>query len=193
MQSIEKIMKKESDTDKEQVLDLSLPPPNKKGEEIKLELKEEKGAHPEVMENQGTGPGLGQGHHPQFSNGARGGGGVSRGFWTWLTCRSRPPPAICQWGSRGVSRGFGTLLTCRSRPPPAICQWGSRGVRRGFWTWLRSRPPPSVKWYALGPPRGTLLPPTIWKWVPGISYGLPLLWLVSRGRCRAWANDEPLP
>ena len=46
MQSVEKIMKKETDTDKEQALDLSLPPPNKNGEEIKLEVKEEKGPTP---------------------------------------------------------------------------------------------------------------------------------------------------
>ena len=121
MQSVEKIMKIESDTDKEQqALDLSLPPPNKNGEGIKTELKEgptqEKGAHPKVEEKQGTGPGFGHGHHPQFSKcGAR---GVSRGFWTWLTCKSRPPPAIYQWGSRGVSRGYRTWL--RSRPPPSV-------------------------------------------------------------------------
>ena len=57
--------------------DLSLPPPNKNVGNIKTEMKEGptqgKGAIPKVKENQGTGQGVGQGHHPQFSNGAPGG------------------------------------------------------------------------------------------------------------------------
>ena len=76
MQSVEKIMK----IDKEQqALDLSLSPPNKNGEEIKLELKEEKGAHSKVEENQGTGPGFGHGHNPQFSSVAPGGSAEGSG------------------------------------------------------------------------------------------------------------------
>ena len=48
MQSVEKIMKKESDTDKEQqALDLSLPPPNKNGEEIKTRTERGKGGPPQ--------------------------------------------------------------------------------------------------------------------------------------------------
>ena len=88
--------------------DLSLPPPNKNVGNIKTEMKEGptqgKGAIPKVKENQGTGQGIDQGHQPQFSSGAPGESDSEEGSGPGLYCRSRPPPAICQWGSRGVRR-----------------------------------------------------------------------------------------
>ena len=100
MQSVEKIMK----IDKEQqALDWSLSPPNKNGEEIKLELKEEKGAYPNVEENQGTGPGVGHGHNPQFSSVAP--GGSAEGSWPGLHVSQGHHPQFVNGASGGSAEG----------------------------------------------------------------------------------------
>ena len=135
MQSVEKIMKKESDTDKEQALDLSLPPPNKNGEEIKLELNEEKGAHPKVKENQGTGPGLGQGHHPQFSNGAQ--GGSAEGSGPGLHVGQGHYPQFVKGAPGGSAEGSGPGLHVGQGHHPQFVNGAPGGSAEGSGPGLR--------------------------------------------------------
>ena len=134
MQSVEQIMKIESDTDKEQqALDLSLPPLNKNGEEIKTEIKEgptqEKGAHPKVEENQSTGPGFGHGHHPQFSSGAP--GGSAEGSGPGLHLGQGHYPQFANGASGGSAEGSGPGLHVGQGHHPQFANGAPGGSAEG--------------------------------------------------------------
>ena len=172
MQSVENIMKKESDTDKEQALDLSLPPPKKNGEEIKIELKEEKGAHPKVKENQGTGPGLDQGHHPQFSNGALGGSAEGSGPGLHVSQGHHPQfvsgaPGVSAEGSGPglhVSQGHHSQFVNGS--PGGSAEGSGPGLGQGHH-------PQSEIGMHLGHPGGNYYDPQFGNGFPGYHMGYP--------------------
>ena len=172
MQSVEKIMKKESDTDKEKALDLSLPPPNKNGEEIKLELKEEKGAHPKAKENQGTGPGLGQGHHPQFSNGAL--GGSAEGSGPGLHESQGHHPQFVSGAPGGSAEGSGPGLHVGQGHHPQFVNGAPGGSAEGSGPGLgQGHHPQSENGMHWGHPGGNYYHPQFGNGFPGYHMGYP--------------------